>query len=47
MFYCERCAEKKDWPLSIFTSYGKCEICGIIDVCSDVQSSLLPLPKER
>ena len=44
MFYCSKCALERDWPQSIFCSYGKCEICGETAECNDVQSSKLPLP---
>lgn len=42
MFYCEQCAEKNYYPVSILKSNGKCEICGATAVCNDVPSSQLP-----
>ena len=42
MFYCSKCAKIKDWPVSIFESYGPCEVCGEQTICSDVPSSQLP-----
>jgi len=45
MFYCEECRKDRDWPKSITTSFGSCEICGETRICWDVASYLLPLPK--
>ncbi len=45
MFYCNKCATNRDWPSSIFKSYGACEICNEVTECSDVPSSYLPMPK--
>ena len=45
MFFCDKCAEKRDWPESFSKSYGKCEICDNVTVCSDVPSRYLPIPK--
>lgn len=45
MFYCEKCADKNDWPATPFQSYGKCETCGKPGLCNDRPSSLLPDPK--
>ena len=42
MFYCNDCRIKNDWVESFNESYGKCEVCGKIDVCNDVLSSQLP-----
>lgn len=42
MFYCDPCAIKKNWPISMFQSYGKCELCDKVDECNDVPSSYLP-----
>lgn len=47
MFFCEPCGDKRDWPDSIFKSYGKCEICGKVAACSDVPSKYLPTPKVK
>lgn len=44
MFYCDPCREKKSWPDSPFKSTGKCELCGVTAVCSDVPSKYLPSP---
>jgi hypothetical protein len=44
MFYCEPCAEERNWPDSMMKSYGRCEICGEVRVCNDRASSTLPLP---
>jgi transcription initiation factor IIE alpha subunit len=41
MFYCENCREKRDYPESFMRSYGKCEMCGSVAVCYDVNSSIL------
>lgn len=42
MFYCEACREKNDWPDSIMTSRGRCEVCGETANCYDRPSSSLP-----
>jgi hypothetical protein len=47
MFYCERCAIERDWPISLSHSYGPCEICGRRTHCNNVPSSVLPVPKEK
>ena len=44
MFYCDDCAEKKKWPLSILNSLGLCEICEENKICNDLPSKMLPLP---
>lgn len=44
MFYCDPCRAKRSWPDSPFKSHGKCEICGAIRSCNDVQSKYLPAP---
>lgn len=45
MFYCDKCAEEKQWPKTGFISYGCCEICCKKGACSDMPSKKLPLPK--
>jgi len=49
MFYCEKCAEKNDWPQDFWTpqSRGPCEVCGKFATCFDVPSAALPEPKRR
>lgn len=42
MFFCDPCAEKHGWPVSMMTSYGQCEICRKAAACNDVPSRLLP-----
>ena len=42
MLYCNSCAEKNDYPKTIFKSYGCCEICGEMTDCNNVKSSKLP-----
>ena len=32
MFYCNECAKKRGYPMSIFKSYGACEICEKVGV---------------
>jgi hypothetical protein len=44
MFYCEGCRVKRDWPESMTTSRGPCEVCGKLRDCHDVPSKFLPLP---
>jgi hypothetical protein len=46
MFYCEECRRKRDWPQAFTTSFGKCECCGLTNICYELPSSLLPEPKE-
>ena len=43
MFYCHECATKYQWPETLASSYGKCEMCGQIDICNDTPSSQLPI----
>lgn len=47
MFFCRPCAIKEEWPDSLSTSYGKCEVCGKSAVCYDVASKYLPEPKPK
>lgn len=35
MFYCNKCADKKNWPRTMAKSYGNCEVCGKTAVCND------------
>jgi hypothetical protein len=42
MFYCEDCRVKNDWPTSMVTSHGACELCGKGASCWDRPSSSLP-----
>jgi len=44
MFFCDFCANKRNWPESMSKSYGVCEICDITARCNDVPSSALPMP---
>jgi hypothetical protein len=50
MFYCNPCAEKNDWPKTMFKSFGPCEMCPHDDdepresvECNEMRSSQLPL----
>lgn len=47
MFYCDPCREKNDWPQSMMKSEGPCEVCGVVRICFDMPSRLLPLPKKN
>lgn len=47
MFFCEPCREERSWPDSMFTSYGRCEICDKVAECNDVPSRYLPVPKPK
>jgi len=48
MFYCDKCREKNNWPYGAMLSYGKCEICGCICACYDVQSKhLIPITNKE
>ena len=44
MFYCNKCAEKKGYPITIGRSQGTCELCGSKASCNDMPSSKLPIP---
>lgn len=44
MFYCDPCADARDWPGTMFRSKGKCEVCGQVADCNDKPSKDLPLP---
>jgi hypothetical protein len=46
MFYCDPCADKREWPPSLSRSYGRCEICDEMSVCNDKPSRHLPPPKQ-
>lgn len=35
MFYCDPCAKKNDWPVTMFRSLGTCEECGAKRECSE------------
>ena len=42
MFYCKECRDKKEWPDSVFRSFGRCEVCGKFRECIDTPSKYLP-----
>lgn len=43
MFFCDKCAKKRQWPTSSYKSNGRCEICRKSRPCSDVPSYALPI----
>jgi len=45
MFYCDKCGNKRGWPISAVRPLEACEVCEIVVVCNDTPSKLLPLPK--
>lgn len=49
MFYCEKCADKNEWPYEFYMpiSVGPCECCGKTRACTDVPSGSLPEPKKE
>lgn len=54
MFYCNECAEKNGYPITIGRSTGTCELCGRHANCNDMSSSKLssldinpPAPKKN
>lgn len=47
MFYCNKCASKRQWPSTLFKSEGPCEICEKVRLCNDLPSSMLPLPEKK
>jgi hypothetical protein len=42
MFYCDSCAKKKAWPLTLFKSRGQCEMCDKVANCNSTPSDELP-----
>lgn len=42
MFYCDPCRIDNDWPASISTSFGSCEMCRKQVVCWNRPSGSLP-----
>lgn len=42
MFYCDPCAQKYGWPMTLRQSHGKCEMCEDTTLCNDIPSRLLP-----
>ena len=46
MFYCDPCAEARNWPQSFYGSWGNCEICGTRGICNDIPSGELPEAEE-
>lgn len=42
MFYCEQCRVTNEWPTSMVTSHGRCELCGKGASCWDRHISSLP-----
>jgi len=42
MFYCDKCAKEKNWPITAFKSMGPCEICGLKKECNEMPSKDLP-----
>lgn len=47
MFYCNKCALKNEWPLTMSVSRGNCEDCGKLADCYDTPSRYLPVLKEK
>ncbi len=47
MFFCDPCAKENGWPMSMFKSSGRCEMCEKQAACSDIPSRQLPLPKPK
>lgn len=47
MFFCDACAGRRQWPRSAFKSYGHCEVCDSVTMCSDVPSKFLPMPTRK
>lgn len=41
MFFCDPCAETLQYPVSMFKSYGTCEICQKPARCNEVGSAVL------
>ena len=47
MFFCEKCRKKNGWFEAIGKSYGRCEICGKVDLCHDIPCKYLPMPVKK
>jgi hypothetical protein len=47
MFYCDDDAKRNGWPLTLFRSYGRCEVCRGIADCNSLPSSMLPDPTSK
>lgn len=47
MFYCDFCANKNEWPITLHRSHGACEVCHTPADCSNMQSKDLPETKEK
>lgn len=43
MFYCDECAIKRKWPITLFRSHGRCEMCKETKECSEMPSKDLPI----
>ncbi len=44
MFYCDKCAKKYGYPVTMSKSVGNCECCGKQSECNERPSYLLPIP---
>ena len=44
MFYCDDCALKEGWRITMCKSMGECEKCGQPEMCSDHPE---PEPKQK
>lgn len=47
MFYCDTCARKNRWPMTLIASFGNCEACGVRTHCNSCPSSQLPEPQRN
>jgi len=43
MYYCKKCRINNNWPQTLATSHGRCEICGDTANCNYISSSMLPI----
>lgn len=41
MFYCDKCASVKKYPMTVFKSDGRCEICLKNNICNELSTSRL------
>lgn len=42
MFYCGACGQARNWPVTGFTSFGPCEMCGSKTRCHEAPAIMLP-----
>lgn len=46
MFYCNGCAKKQGYPITMFKSRGTCELCKDTADCNEMPTKNLPVPNK-